>query len=790
MLSFSLVWFMTMDNAARAEAAFRQAHVLHQQGRLDEAGALYRQALQWEPRHFHALHLLGVIALQHNQAELALEWIGRALSIDPQSGVAHVNLGNAQHQLGRFEAAIASYDSAIALKPDLAEAFYNRGNVLRELGQHQAAVHSYDRAIAIKAGYVDAHLNRGLALSELQHYEAAIASYDAAIAINPAYAEAHYNRGNALRDQRQYEAAVASYDKAIALQPGYFDAHLNRGSALLESRRYIAAVAGYDRAIALRPDFANAYLNRGSALQHLQRYADALASYDKAIALTPNHAEAYRYRGNVLRELRDFEGAVASYDKAIALECGLNDLYANRRHFMMQICDWRDLDADLARLAAGIESGEVESNPFFVLGLSDSAPLQKKAAASWVRKHHPLDRSLPAIAKGAAHDKLRIGYFSGDFRNHPLSYLTAGLFETHDRSNFEVTAFSFGPETQDETRSRLKTAFDRFVDVRDSSDRDLTLLARKLGVDIAIDLGGFTRDARPDVFAMRAAPLQVSFLGYPGTMGAEYMDYLIADRTVVPEISQSDYSEKIIYLPDSYWPSSYRINEARRLRSDQVSTRDELRLPPVGFVFCCFNNNYKITPGTFDIWMRILRRVEGSVLWLFEDNPAAARNLRLEAARRDIRAERLIFAQRMPLPEHLARHRAADLFIDTLPCNAHTTASDALWAGLPVLTCPGEAFAARVAASLLSAIRLPELIAATPEHYEELAVTLANDPERLADIKRRLAERRLTAPLFDTQLYTRRLEAAYTAIVERYRADLPAEHVHVESGRMVGARWP
>jgi protein O-GlcNAc transferase len=767
---------MTTDNEARAEAAFRQAHALHQQGRLDEAGALYRQVLQWEPRHFHALHLLGVIALQQQHAELALDWIGRALSIAPQSVVAHVNLGNAQHQLGRFEAAIASYDSAIALKPDLAEAFYNRGNVLRELEQYQAAAHSYDRAIALKAGYVDAHLNRGLALSDLKHYEAAIASYDAAIAINPAYAEAYYNRGNALRDQRRYEAAVASYDKAIALQPGYFDAHLNRGSALLESRRYIAAVAGYDRAIALRPDFANAYLNRGSALQHLQRYADAIASYDKAIAITPNHAEAYCYRGNVLRELRDFEAAVASYDKAIALECDLKDLYANRRHFLMQICDWRDLDADLARLTAGIESGEVEANPFFMLALSDSAALQKKAAESWVRKQHPPNSALPAIPKYRSHGRIRIGYFSTDYHAHATAYLAAGLFDMHDRSQFDVTAFSFGPDSGDPMRMRLKAACHEFIEVRDKSDREVAILARDREIDIAVDLKGFTQDNRAGIFALRPAPLQVNFLGYPGTMSADYIDYLVADDTLIPEVNRRHYAEKIIYLPDSY-----QVNDAHRAIADRVFTREELGLPPVGFVFCCFNNNYKIMPGTFDIWMRILRRVEGSVLWLFEDNPTAARNLRLEAARRDIRAERLIFAKRMPLPEHLARHRAADLFIDTLPCNAHTTASDALWAGLPVLTCPGEAFAARVAASLLSAIRLPELIAATPEHYEELAVALATDPERLADIKRRLAERRLTAPLFDTQLYTRRLEAAYTAIVERYRADLPAEHIHVES---------
>jgi predicted O-linked N-acetylglucosamine transferase (SPINDLY family) len=324
-------------------------------------------------------------------------------------------------------------------------------------------------------------------------------------------------------------------------------------------------------------------------------------------------------------------------------------------------------------------------------------------------------------------------------------------------------------------RKRLTAACEDFIDVRDKSDQEVAMLARERRIDIAIDLKGFTQDARPGIFALRAAPVQVSYLGYPGTMGAPYMDYLVADSTLIPRGSERDYSEQIVFLPDSY-----EVNDCQRRIADRVYTRAELGLPPTGFVFCCFNNSYKITPATFDGWMRILSRVEGSVLWLLEDNESAAGNLRREAARRNMPAERLIFSKRSSMSEHLARQRVADLFLDTLPCNAHTTASDALWAGLPVLTCAGEAFAARVAASLLNALDLPELCSSTQAQYEQLAVELATDPQRLAGIRKRLAGNRLTSSLFDSRLFTRHIEAAYSRIYERHQADLPAQHLYIE----------
>ena len=727
-----------------------------------------------QPGNFDALHLMGVVAVQTNDPARAVELIGKAIDINPNNTMAYYNRGAALRDLKQYEAAIQSYDQAIALKPDYADAYNNRGSALGGLEQHEAAIQSFDQAIALKPDYAEAYNNRGVALKELKQYEAAAQSYDRAIALKPDYADAHNNRGLALRELKQYEAALQSYDQAIALKPDYADAYNNRGIALGDLKQHEAAMQSYDRAIALKPDYAEAYNNRGVALKQLKQHEAALQSFDRAIALKPDNADAYYNRGDALYDLNQHEAAVQSYDRAIALNPDCEYLYGMRLHTKMQICDWGGGDEQLTQLAARIERNEKAVFPFALLALSSSLPLQRKAAEIWVREECPASDALAGIPRRARRDKLRIGYFSADFRSHPVSFLTAELFETHDRSRFELTAFSFGPDTNDDMRKRLEAAFDRFIDVRSLSDKETAMLARTLEIDIAVDLGGFTKDSRTGIFAMRAAPLQVSYIGYLGTMGADYIDYLIADPAIIPEEYRRHYAEKIVYLP------SYQANDSKRRIADKAFTREELGLPPTGFVFCCFNNNYKILPGTFEGWMRILQRVAGSVLFLYAGNERAASNLRQEAARRGGDAGRLVFGKRLPVPEYLARYRAADLFLDTLPYNAGTTASDALWAGLPVLTCAGDAFASRVAASLLHAIHLPELITSTQEEYENLAVELATNPQKLGQIRQQLANNRLTTPLFDTPRFTKHLEAAYTKMYARYQADLPPEHIYIK----------
>lgn len=420
---------------------------------------------------------------------------------------------------------------------------------------------------------------------------------------------------------------------------------------------------------------------------------------------------------------------------------------------------------EIEGLVKGVQEAKPVTQPFELLSLTDSPELHRRASQIYADRRFKKQDALGPIVKRVPDGKIRIGYYSADFHNHATAYLITELFEKRDTSRFQLFGFSFGPETKDEMRRRLTAAFDQFIDVREMSDRDVAKLSRELGIDIAVDLKGYTTDARTGIFAERAAPIQVNYLGYPSTMGVDYIDYIIADKTIIPVEQQANYSEEVVYLPHSY-----QVNDSRRRISDRQFTKEELGLAEKGFVFCCFNNNYKILPTTFDGWMRILQTVEGSVLWLLEDNATAAANLRKEAERRGVENSRLVFARRMPLDEHLARHRHADLFIDTLPCNAHTTASDALWAGLPVLTCTGQSFASRVAASLLNAIDMPELITSTQEEYEAKAIDLATHPDKLRAIKNRLEQNRLTTPLFDTKLFARHIEAAYEAMYDRYQA--------------------
>jgi predicted O-linked N-acetylglucosamine transferase (SPINDLY family) len=724
---------------ARIEQLLREGLALHGQMQLSAARLLYEQVLQLQPRNFRARYLLGSIALQSRQPQLALELIGAALELDSSDAAAHNDYGQALYELKRYEAASASFDRAIALDPRFAGFYYNRA----------------------------------MALYDLAKYEAAIASFDQALARNPKHARAFNHRGNALFELRQISAALESYTSAISLNADYAEAYNNHGSALIELEQYSAALISFDRALALQPDYADAHNNRGNALYELGKIEAALSSYDKALALQPDYAGVHFNRGQILDELRQHAMAVSSYAKALAIKPDFKFAFGHRLLARMQNCDWHDIGAGLAELAARIERGEAAANPFCALALLDSAALQKKAAQIWVRDKAPANNAVTAIASRAGRDKIRLGYFSADFCDHPVSYLSAELFETHDRARFEVYAFSLGRDTQDPMRRRLQRAFDRFIDVHAVAATDIAALARNLEIDIAIDLTGFTKGSRPRIFALRAAPIQVSYLGYLGTMAAPYIDYLIADRVIVPPALRAHYTEKLAYLP------SYQANDSQRRIADRRFTRHELGLPQAGFVFCCFNSNYKITPATFDSWMRILKRTPLAVIFLYAASETVAGNLRQEARARGVDAGRLVFGARMAPADYLTRYLAADLFLDTLPYNAGATASDALWAGLPVLTCAGETFAGRMAASLLQAIGLPELITSTAAQYEDLAVALGLDAHRMAELKQKLAANRLTTALFDTLAHTRNLEAAYSQMQARYAANLPPQDIFI-----------
>jgi len=754
-------------------AAMRQAAALYDSGQWAQCEQVCKLVLDVRSNHFEALNLSGIIAAQTGRAKEAARRLGRAVAIKPGDAGAHNNYGLALLAAGRPDKALGSFTHALRLAPSSAEAHNNHGNALRELGRWDEALGSYDRAIALKPDVALAHNNRGLALNHLGRVNEALGSYDLALKHAPDFADAHCNRGDALHLLGRLDDALRSFDRAIALAPDFASAFNNRGALLLDLRRPIEALADWDRALQLTPHSTNAHNNCGNVLQFLSRLPEAVASYDAAIAIEPDFVAAHQNRANALTRMNRLPEAVNGYGRVLTLDRHYKYAYGTWLFTKARLCDWEHWETDRATLAELIDTGKPVVKAFHLQALSDSEALLKRAAEIEVHNDYPRNPSLGPLIRRPPGGKIRIGYFSADFRVHPVGILTAGLFAAHDRSRFELIAFSSGPNTQDDLRRRLEQSFDQFIDVRLKSDLGIAALARRLQIDIAVDLSGLTEDSRPGAFALRAAPVQVGMIGFAGTMTPDLVDYLVADRTVIPPDSRGHFGEKIIYLPQTYL-----VNDATRPIAERPLSRAEFGLPDAGFVFCCFNNSYKLTPPLFSRWMRLLTRLPGSVLWLSTGSSEMIGNLRREAQSRGVGGERLVFAERtQSLADHLVRHRLAGLALDTLPFNGHSTTIDALWAGLPVVTCTGTTFPGRVATSLLGAIGLPELVTGNPDEYEELALQLASNPERLAAIRRRLEEHRLTTPLFDTKAYARSLEAAYVEIHRRYLAGLPPDDI-------------
>jgi protein O-GlcNAc transferase len=666
------------------------------------------------------------------------------------------------HRAGNLDEAERGYKRVLRLDPRRFDALRLLGVVEAARGRYTRAHRLVSDALKVNPRSAEAQSTLGRILYEMKRLEDALACYELALALLPDDAQALCNRGAILEELGRADEALASYDAALALKPDYLLVLYNRGNVLHDLRRIDEAVASYDAALALKPDHAAALYNRGNALHELGRLEEALASYGQALAVKPDYADALNNAGNALLDLKRPEQAAQTFRHLLEVAPDYEFVRGNMLRAQMHSCDWSDYAATAQKLVADVVAGRRGDLPFSFLMVSDSPAAQLQCAQTYVRyKNWP---SQPALWRGERyeHAKIRIAYLSADFDDHAMPYLMAQLFEIHDRARFDVTAISFGSVTTGPMRERLQRAFEHFIDVRTLSDRAVAALLREQEIDIAIDLKGYTQESRPGILALRPAPVQVSYMGYPGTMAAADVDYIIADRCVIPDADQIHYSEKIAYLPDTYY-----VTDSTHRLAERIPPRAELGLPAAGFVFCCFNNNYKLAPAIFDVWMGLLRRVEGSVLWLLEDNAAALRNLRAEAEKRGVEPERLVFAPRVKLDDHLARHRRADLFLDTLPYNAHTTATDALWTGLPVLTCLGNSFVGRVAASVLGALGLPELITRSLDDYESLALRLATDPAALAAINARLRANRDVFPLFQTDRFRRHIEAAYIAMHER-----------------------
>ena len=721
---------------------FAEAVAAHQAGNFFKARKLYDALINADKNYVPALHYLGILEAQQQNATKALRL----------------------------------FDRALAILPNAADILADKGKVLAEFGQQTEALSCFERAIAINPQHWMALQNKGAVLLALKRPAEALGVFDRLLVVMNNHPAALNNRALALKDLGRHNEAIGDLKKAASFDGNNVEILTNLGDSLFATKNYGEASTCYDKALALKPDLAQAWLGRANIYCELKRYEEAVAAYDCAISAKPDLAEAWYGRGSVLSDHKRYEEAIVDFGKALSFKPDLIAAEGARLHARMHICDWRGIDSDCAQVTSSVRAGKANVAPFVYLSVSSDPADQLSCAQVWTKAKFPPPYPVWR-GENSTSGKIRVVYLSADFYEHPVAYLMAGMFEAHDRSRFETIAISFGTDDQSDMRKRLEASFDRFIDVQAKGEAETAELIKSLEADIVVDLMGYTGIPRTGVLAKRVAPVQVSYLGYAGTMGADFIDYILADRVVIPQDQRQFYSEKIAELT-----GSFMVNDRARKIAASMPSRAQQGLPENGFVFCSFNQSYKITPEVFALWMRLLNKIEGSVLWLSKHNDVAVRNLQDAARSHGVDPSRLVFATRVPLNEdHLARHKLADLFLDTLPFNAHSTAADALWAGLPVLTQAGETFAGRVAASLLSALDLPELITTTDDAYEKAALDLAADAGKRAALKAKLAQNRLTSPLFDTERTTRHVERAFEAMHNRHRCGLPPDHIDLET---------
>lgn len=769
---------LTLRDFAKAEALFRQAldcgavHgmlymrlglALGSQGRPAEAVSALQTAADRAPGDPDVHLNLGNALAESGQTEAAAARYRKVLTLQPNCVDAHFNLGTLFTRVGRLDEAIAAYRQALVHAPGYADAHNNLGLVYMQQGRHDDAVACYRRALELEPTQIQARNNLGNALAAQGRHEEAVACYERVFALHPNHPDAYINLGNVRAGQGLYAGAQALYEKALLHAPGSFDARRNLGRLQQIQGRREEALEHFRRALELDPNQADSCSDLGTAYRDSGNFKLAEEFYRKAIALDPSHVRAHYHLAETLKVQNRLAEAAALDERVLALKADYFPALGTLVYLRQHMCAWDGIEKLWDRLRhEAIGKGDAGISPFSILSQPTSAQEQLVCAAAWANQElKPLAAVRSRLgfdfsARRGAPGKLRIGYLSWDYHKHAVSYLIAELFELHNRNRFEIHAYSYGPDDGSAIRARIRGACDRFIDVANQSYIATSQQIYDDGVDILIDLNGYTQGARWQISALRPAPIQVNWLGYPGTMGTDCIDYIIADSFIIPAGMEHCYSEKVVRLADCY-----QINDRRREISDRTPTREECGLPAQGLVFCCFNLTNKILPDVFGLWMRIMKAVSGSVLWLLETNRWAVENLRNAASAQGVAPERLVFAPRLPVAEHLARYRLADLALDTFPYTSHTTASDALWVGCPLVTCAGETFASRVAGSILVSAGMPELVLESFSAYERLVLDLATSPAKLHDLRRKLQNGRDSCTLFDTPRFVKNLERAY-----------------------------
>ena len=720
---------------------FKEAFNFYKKREFFECEKICIKILKETPNNFEVINLYAVLLFQKKNYKEAITFFNKAIKINPSRPDLYNNLSIALFQEKKFKEAIISWDNAIKIKPDYAEAFFNKGNVYSIIKDYKNSIKNFEEAIKIKKNYKEAFSNLGNVYVEMKDYERALEKFNLSIQINPINPIEYNNIGNIYFELKNFKKALENFDKALNI----------------------------DR------NFALSYYNKAKIYKEINNNEKAVINYEKAILLNKNFSEAYKNLGNVYLDLKILDKSIYNHQKALKINPNISFLEGTILQSKCGICDWENFSENKNLLEKNIFSGKKSSNPFSTLLMYDSPRLHKKSSKIFFESEYNRNSFKEILKELPSNKKVHIGYYSSDFHNHATMYLMANLFEMHDKSKFQTHAFSFGQDDNSEIRNRVSKTFDKFLDVRLKTDEQIVDMSRELKIDIAVDLKGFTLNNRFGIFVKRCAPIQISYLGYPGTMASDCIDYLVADRTLIPEENKKFYTEKIIYMPNTY-----QVNDPTLKVSKKKFERKELGLPENGIVFCCFNQNYKILPDMFSIWIEIIKKVENSVLWLMSDNPISETNLKKKFIKNNISENRLIFASRMPHREHLSRLKLADIFLDTFPYNAHTTASDALRVGLPVVTLKGQSFASRVASSLLNSLDLNELITNSDNEYKKLAIKIAENLSLLQEIKKKINSNISNKPLFNAKLFTQHLEKAYLIALQRLKKNKSVDDIEID----------
>lgn len=712
----------------------------------------------------------GIEACKQSNPALAIQCFETARKLNPEFAPAWFNLGLLTGQLGLLTAAIGYLDKAIELDPEISNARSLRNKFAMQLQEKQQQEDREKTSNQLSQKFVEA-----MKLQEQGELDATAALLQEILESEPNYLPSLYSLGIIAQSRQNFPDAISFFQRVIELNPNIPQVWSNLGSIFQFVKENEQALKCYDRTLELEPDNYEVMLNRGTLLYEMQQHLKALQAYENMMQKYPDNSKCLCNRGILLTDLNFFEPAIESFARVVELDPDHHYALGLLGFAKMHACDWGDLESLQQRIIAEVRNGKKACKSLAFMSISNEPQDQRRCAEIFTRHFYPIQSPLWQ-KEIYHHEKLRIAYVSPDFREHPVAHLAAGLFACHDRNRFETYAFSLGKNDESPMRRRVEKSFDHFFDVRSMNTYDIAKMIRELEIDILVDLAGYTADSRAGIFSCRPAPVQVNFLGYSGTLGSEFMDYIIADRHIIPNEYFDCYSEKIVWMPDSYLPTDDKL----QISAAKIS-RSDFGLPEEGFVFTSFNHDYKISPQVFQIWMRLLEKTPGSVLWLMKLNDVAEKNLRREAELAGIEPQRIIFATRVPrIEEHLARYRLADLFLDTFPCNAHSTASDVLKAGLPILTCMGKAFSGRVASSLLFSLDMPELITTSLEEYENLALKLAHSTKKLKKIKDKLKTSILNSNIFNTSLYCKNLESAFCVMADRTAKGLVPESFAVD----------